>query len=89
MTTLEKMDALCDEMDEDTTISETAALLEAIYRMTAEKDMGIPDTTLLYMARGYAEKAEERFNSYALKLSQLANQAKKEASGGCIERKDG
>lgn len=89
MTTLEKMVALYDEMHNDTAISEIAALLEAIYRMTNDRDMGIPETTLLYMARGYAEKAEERFNSYALKLSQLANQAKKEASGGCIERKDG
>ena len=36
MTTLEKIGVLCDEMDNDTTISEIAALLEAIYRMTNE-----------------------------------------------------
>ena len=42
MTTLEKMDELCDEMDNDTSISEIFALLEAIYRMTNEKEMGIP-----------------------------------------------
>lgn len=51
MTTLEKMDELCDEMDSDTSISEIFALLEAIYRMTNDKDLGIPETTLLYMAR--------------------------------------
>ncbi len=37
MTTLERIDALCDEMDDDTTISEIAALLEAIYRMTNDR----------------------------------------------------
>ena len=40
MTTLEKMDELYDEMHNDTAISEISALLEAIYRMTNDRDMG-------------------------------------------------
>ena len=64
MTTLEKMDELCDEMDNDTSISEISALLEAIYRMTNDRDMGISETTLLYMARDWAKWAQDNFNAY-------------------------
>lgn len=67
MTTLERIDALCDEMDDDTTISEIAALLEAIYRMTNDRDMGIPETTLLYMARDWAKWAQDRMCRYRWK----------------------
>nr|DAF60721.1 MAG TPA: hypothetical protein [Myoviridae sp. ct89I2] len=56
MTTLEKMDALCDEMDEDNSIHELCALLDAIYRMTNDSDLGTSETTLLYMARGTQKK---------------------------------
>lgn len=40
MTTLEKMDELCDEMDSDTSISEIFALLEAIYRWNKRQGSG-------------------------------------------------
>ena len=86
MTTLEKMDALCDEMDDDTSISEIAALLEAIYRMTNDRDMGISETTLLYMARDWAERAHEKFNAYILSLSRLIKEAKDEARTNREER---
>lgn len=86
MTTLEKMAALCDEMDEDTSISEIAALLEAIYRMTNDRDMGIPETTLLYMARNWAEAAQDNFNTYTLSLSRIIKEAKDEAGTNLEER---
>ena len=86
MTTLEKMDELCDEMDNDTSISEIAALLEAIYRMTNEKEMGIPETTLLYMARDWAKWAQDNFNAYTLSLSRIIKEAKDEAGANREER---
>ena len=86
MTTLEKMDALCDEMDEDTSISEIAALLEAIYRMTNDRDMGIPERTLLYMARDWTKWAQDNFNAYILSLSRLIKEAKDEAGANREER---
>lgn len=85
MTTLEKMDALCDEMDADTTISEIAALLEALYRMTNDRDMGISETTLLYMARDCADRARQNFNSYTSELLCIAKG--EEASAGSGETK--
>ena len=86
MTTLERIDALCDEMDDDTTISEIAALLEAIYRMTNDRDMGIPETTLLYMARNWAKWAQDNFNAYTLRLSRIIKEAKDEAGANREER---
>ena len=86
MTTLEKMDELCDEMDNDTSISEIFALLEAIYRMTNEKEMGIPETTLLYMARDWAKWAQDNFNAYTLSLSRIIKEAKDEAGANREER---
>ena len=86
MTTLEQMDALCDEMDNDTSISEISALLEAIYCMTNDKDMGIPETTLLYMARDWAKWAQDNFNAYILSLSRLIKEAKDEAGANREER---
>ena len=42
--------------------------------------MGIPETTLLYMAQNFAERAQERFNSYTLCLFSLsAKRRKKQA----------
>ena len=32
--------------------------------MTNEKEMGIPETTLLYMARDWAKWAQDNFNAY-------------------------
>ena len=86
MTTLEKIGVLCDEMDNDTTISEIAALLEAIYRMTNEKDMGIPETTLLYMARNLAKCAQDNFNAYTLSLFRIIKEAEDEAGTNLEER---
>ena len=86
MTTLEKMTALYDEMDNDTSISEISALLEAIYCMTNDKDMGIPETTLLYMARDWAKWAQDNFNAYILSLSRLIKEAKDEAGANREER---
>lgn len=86
MTTLEKMAALYDEMDNDTSISEISALLEAIYCMTNDKDMGIPETTLLYMARDWAKWAQDNFNAYILSLSRLIKEAKDEAGANREER---
>ena len=86
MTTLEKMAALYDEMHNDTAISEISALLEAIYCMTNDKDMGIPETTLLYMARDWAKWAQDNFNAYILSLSRLIKEAKDEAGANREER---
>ena len=86
MTTLEKMAALYDEMDNDTSISEISALLEAIYCMTNDKDMGIPETTLLYMARDWVKWAQDNFNAYILSLSRLIKEAKDEAGANREER---
>ena len=86
MTTLEKMDELCDEMHNDTAISEISALLEAIYCMTNEKEMGIPETTLLYMARDWAKWAQDNFNAYTLSLSRIIKEAKDEAGTNLEER---
>ena len=86
MTTLEKMAALYDEMHNDTAISEISALLEAIYRMTNDKDMGIPETTLLYMARDWAKWAQDNFNAYTLSLSRLIKEAEDEAGTNLEER---
>lgn len=86
MTTLEKMDELCDEMDNDTTISEIAALLEAIYRMTNDRDMGISETTLLYMARDWAKWAQDNFNAYTISLSRIIKEANDEAGTNHEER---
>ena len=86
MTTLEKIGVLCDEMDNDTSISEIAALLEAIYRMTNDRSMGIPETTLLYMARDWAKWAQDNFNAYTLSLSRLIKEAKDEAGANREER---
>ena len=86
MTTLEKMDELCDEMDSDTSMSEISALLEAIYRMTNEKEMGIPETTLLYMARNWAKCAQDNFNAYTLSLSRIIKEAEDEAGTNHEER---
>lgn len=86
MTTLEKMDELCDEMDNDTSISEISALLEAIYCMTNEKEMGIPETTLLYMARDWAKWAQDNFNAYTLSLSRIIQEAEDEAGTNHEER---
>ena len=85
-TTLEKMDELCDEMDNDTSISEISALLEAIYRMTNDRDMGISETTLLYMARDWAKWAQDNFNAYTLSLSRIIKEAKDEAGANREER---
>ena len=86
MTTLEKMDELCDEMDNDTSISEIAALLDAIYCMTNERKMGIPETTLLYMARDWAKWAQDNFNAYTLSLSRIIQEAEDEAGTNHEER---
>ena len=86
MTTLEKMDELCDEMDNDTSISEIAALMEAIYFMTNEKEMGIPETTLLSMARDWAKWAQDNFNAYTLSLSRIIKEAEDEAGTNHEER---
>lgn len=86
MTTLEKMDELCDEMDNDTSISEISALLEAIYCMTNERKMGIPETTLLYMARDWAKWAQDNFNAYTLSLSRIIQEAEDEAGTNHEER---
>ena len=86
MTTLEKMAALYDEMHNDTAISEISALLEAIYRMTNDRDMGIPERTLLYMARDWAKWAQDNFNAYILSLSRLIKEAKDEAGTNLEER---
>lgn len=86
MTTLEKMDELCDEMDNDTSISEISALLEAIYYMTNEKEMGIPETTLLYMARDWAKWAQDNFNAYTISLSRIIQEANDEAGTNHEER---
>ena len=86
MTTLEKMDELYDEMHNDTAISEISALLEAIYRMTNDRDMGIPETTLLYMARDWAKWAQDNFNAYTLSLSRLIKEAEDEAGTNHEER---
>lgn len=72
MTTLEKMDALCDEMDDDTTISEICALLDAMYRITNNRKLGHTESTLLYMARDCADKARQNFNSYTSELLCIA-----------------
>ena len=86
MTTLEKMAALYDEMHNDTAISEISALLEAIYRMTNDRDMGIPETTLLYMARDWAKWAQDNFNAYTLSLSRIIKEANDEAGTNHEER---
>lgn len=86
MTTLEKMEELCDEMDNDTSISEIAALMEAIYFMTNEKEMGIPETTLLSMARDWAKWAQDNFNAYTLSLSRIIKEAEDEAGTNHEER---
>lgn len=86
MTTLEKIDALCDEMDNDTSISEIAALLEAIYRMTNDRDVDTPETTLLSMARDWTKLAQDNFNAYALSLSRIIKEAKDEAGANHEER---
>ena len=86
MTTLEKLDALCDEMDDDTSISEISALLEAIYRMTNDRELGISETTLLYMARDWAKWAQDNFNAYTLSLSRIIKEAKDEAGTNLEER---
>lgn len=86
MTTLEKMDALCDEMDNDTSIIEISALLEAIYRMTNDRELGISETTLLYMARDWAKWAQDNFNAYTLSLSRIIKEANDEAGTNHEER---
>lgn len=86
MTTLEKMDALYDEMHNDTAISEIAALLEAIYRMTNDRDMGIPERTLLYMARDWTKWAQDNFNAYTLSLSRIIKEANDEVGANHEER---
>ena len=86
MTTLEKLDALCDEMDDDTSISEISALLEAIYRMTNDRELGISETTLLYMARDWAKWAQDNFNAYTLSLSRIIKEAEDEAGTNLEER---
>ena len=86
MTTLEKMAALYDEMHNDTAISEISALLEAIYRMTNDRDMGIPERTLLYMARDWTKWAQDNFNAYTLSLSRIIQEAEDEAGTNHEER---
>ena len=86
MTTLEKIGVLCDEMHNDTAISEIAALLEAIYRMTNDRDMGIPERTLLYMARDWTKWAQDNFNAYTLSLSRIIKEANDEAGANHEER---
>ncbi len=86
MTTLEKMAALYDEMHNDTAISEISALLEAIYRMTNDRDMGIPERTLLSMARDWTKWAQDNFNAYTLSLSRLIKEAEDEAGTNREER---
>ena len=86
MTTLEKMDELCDEMDNDTSRSDLSALLEVIYRMTNDKNMGIPGTTLLSMARNLAKCAQDNFNAYTLSLFRIIKEAEDEAGTNLEER---
>ena len=87
MTTLEKMDALCDEMDDDTTISEICALLDAMYRITNNRKLGHTESTMLYMARDCAEAAQDNFNAYTRDLFRLIKEAQEEASADRGETK--
>ena len=51
-----------------------------------DRDMGIPETTLLYMARDWAKWAQDNFNAYTLSLSRIIKEAKDEAGTNLEER---
>lgn len=85
MTALEKVNALYDKMDNDDTINEIHALLDAFYNITDDRGIGITAATLLYMALEYADKGREKFNSYTEELLNIVKKAEREASSAGIK----
>ncbi len=51
-----------------------------------DKEMGIPETTLLSMARDWAKWAQDNFNAYTLSLSRIIQEAEDEAGTNLEER---